>query len=204
MNLYQRLLGTPFVYDRIRPLIVGGIDMSPVYGRLEARPDDVILDIGCGTGAALQHIPSFSRYLGIDTDPVAIDAARRRHGSRKGVAFECRECRKEDLERLAPTLVILAGLLHHVSDADAISLLEMIRDAKSVRRAVSLEIVYLPGVEHWISNAIAFLDRGRFCRTRQGYLDLLKRAGVPLVSDTLLWSDPDSRRARYLLLTLIG
>src|SRR3954470_15225895 len=76
MSLYQRLLGIPFVYDRVRPFVVGGIDMSPLFRNLQARRDDVILDVGCGTGMALDYLDGFAAYHGFDTDEVAIGFAR--------------------------------------------------------------------------------------------------------------------------------
>jgi len=33
-SAWRKLLGHPFVYDQIRPRVVGGIDMRPVYERL--------------------------------------------------------------------------------------------------------------------------------------------------------------------------
>ena len=204
MSLYQRLLGNPFVYDKVRPFVVGGIDMSPVYELLECRPDDIVLDIGCGTGVALDHLHEFKSYLGIDTDPVAIEAAQRRHAGRPNVRFECKVCTRQDVEQLEPSLVVMAGLLHHLSDTDSVELLRLLAASSAIRRAVTLDIVYLEGLEHLISNVFASLDRGRFCRRRAGYLELARKAGVRLVSDALIWSHPRSRRARYLLMTLVG
>ena len=33
-GLYRKLLGHPFVYDQVRPRVVGGIDMRPLYDLL--------------------------------------------------------------------------------------------------------------------------------------------------------------------------
>jgi len=88
MNLLRRALGAPSVYNRIRPLAVGGIDLSPFYRRLGADGASVILDVGCGTGDALNYLDGYARYVGFDTDEIAIRSARKRFGSRADVAFE--------------------------------------------------------------------------------------------------------------------
>ena len=41
---YQKLLGHPFVYDRLRPWVVGGIDMTAFYESLESKTD-VVVDV---------------------------------------------------------------------------------------------------------------------------------------------------------------
>src|SRR5688572_5027141 len=125
MSLYQRLLGNPFVYNHVRPLMVGGIDMSPFYRRVAADREATILDVGCGTGDALRHLGAFQRYLGIDTDRTAIDFAMQSYGASDRVAFECRRALPVDFSEVAPSHVLLAGLLHHLNDAEAVALLEM-------------------------------------------------------------------------------
>src|SRR5580698_8446612 len=101
MSLYSKLTGLSFVYDNIRPLIVGGVDNSPGYAMLEAGSDDVVVDVGCGTGDALHHIRSFRAYHGFDIDAKAIETARRR-AARLGVdaRFEARHLKRDDLDRL--------------------------------------------------------------------------------------------------------
>ena len=40
MNLHQKLLGIPFVYDRVRPLVIGGLDCGVFYAGPARGPDD--------------------------------------------------------------------------------------------------------------------------------------------------------------------
>ena len=89
MSLYERILGHPFVYNRIRPLVVG-IDMSTFYAHAGVGAGDVVLDVGCGTGDALRYLPAFERYVGLDTDARALEFARAAHGDRPATTFECR------------------------------------------------------------------------------------------------------------------
>jgi SAM-dependent methyltransferase len=120
MSLYDRVLGIPFVYTRIRPLIVGGVDMSPSYRNLDVGPDDVVVDVGCGPGEALKYLSSFRALHGFDTDPRAIAFARKLAADRPGVTFEARELVADDLATLQPTRVMMNGLLHHLDDGQAV------------------------------------------------------------------------------------
>ncbi|HEY8947062.1 MAG TPA: class I SAM-dependent methyltransferase, partial [Polyangiaceae bacterium] len=164
MTLREKILGTPFVYNHVRPFVIGGLDLSAVYQRLELHPDDVVLDLGCGTGDALKYLPHFARYEGFDTDPIAIRAANERYGSRASVTFTSRACTADDFARILPTAVVMAGLLHHLDERDAVELLSLAANTPSVRRVVTQDIVYLPGAEHLMSNLLATLDRGQYCR----------------------------------------
>lgn len=202
MNLRNKLLGLPFVYNRVRPLVIGGLDMSPVYERLELDSEDVVLDLGCGMGDALNYLTAFRSYAGFDTDSVAISAAQKRHGARAGVTFACRECTAEDFGEVRPTAIVMSGLLHHLSEDAAVSVLSLASNAPSVRRVVTCDIVYLPGAEHLLSNLFASLDRGQYCRTPEGYRALVAKTDLKIADQGLIWCHPKSRRARYFVMTL--
>src|ERR1044071_7366256 len=103
MSLYQRALGIPFVYNTIRPLVVGGVDMTPSYENLAAGEEDVVLDIGCGPGVSLTYLKAFRSLHGFDTDPVAIAFARKMAAGRENVTFEARAVTSADLEAIRPT-----------------------------------------------------------------------------------------------------
>jgi SAM-dependent methyltransferase len=200
MNLYQRALGTAFVYNHVRPLVVGGIDMSPFYDRARSTKDDVVLDVGCGTGDALRYLTAFSSYQGIDTDEVAIRFARKTYGDRPGVSFSCQLCTAEDVARIQPSQVLLCGLLHHVSDEDALLLFSAFKASDKLKRIVTSDIVYLP--DSMVSNFLAGLDRGKFCRERDQFEGLVARAGLKLVESAIVRSHPTRGLAKYLMMTI--
>ena len=199
---YQRLLGHPFVYNRVRPWVVGGIDMTAFYESLEANATDVIVDVGCGTGDALRYLSSFKAYYGFDVDARAIEFARERAAGRPDVTFEARPVTAEDLASIQPTVGILAGLLHHMDDVESVRLLELLAGAPSIRRIATQDPVYLPGER--VSNLLARLDRGRFVREEDGYRGLVNRAGLRIESLRIARSQAESGRAGYLIMTLAG
>lgn len=200
VSFYQRLLGTPFVYNRVRPLAVGGIDMSPFYRRVGATPDAVVLDVGCGTGDALRYLHEFRSYLGVDTDPVAIRFAEQRFGTQPHVAFECRHCKDEDIQRLQPTDVLLCGVLHHMPDDVADGLLRLAAGSPQLRRIVTSDIVFLP--KEPLSNLFARLDRGRFCRRPEDYVALAEAAGLRVKESEVVRCHPRTGLAKYWMMTL--
>lgn len=201
--LYQRLLGTPFVYDKVRPLLLGGIDLGPFYRQIGAREEDSILDIGCGTGNALCYLPRLAKYTGYDTDPLAIGAARKKWSTCQFAAFEHGECRSEDVKRLEPTRVVLCGVLHHLPDEVAIFLLRSAAESEKFISLHTLDVAHFPGAQHALSNTLAALDRGKFVRNPQGYLDLVERAGLRAISTETFWNHPHRPVAKYFTTKIV-
>jgi len=200
MKLVERILGHPWIFDYVRPLAVGGIDMSSAYRRLACDDDAVVLDVGCGTGDALTHIGHFRNYLGLDTDQVALRHARTRHAGRPQVQFECRTCSAADFTERAVSHVSMVGLLHHLSDQQAIDLLGMLRECPTLVRAVSLDIIYLDG--RWYNNLLASLDRGKYCRDAAGYADLVRSAGLQLEMQSIVRSHPTRGLVDYFIMEI--
>lgn len=200
-GLHQRIFGHPFVYDHIRPLAVGGIDMSPVYAALEATPEDVVLDVGCGTGDALSYLGPVRAYHGFDTDAVAIGRARER-AARRGLnaAFDARLLEAADVERLAPTKIVLAGLLHHLTDDEASGLFAMLARSPSLRRVVTQDVVILPGRP--VNNLLARGDRGRHVRPEPAYPLLAAGSGLAVERSWLMRCHPRTGLAQYLVMVL--
>ena len=194
MSLYQRVIGWPLVFNQIRPLFVGGIDWTPLYDALGAGSESVVLDVGCGMGIAHQYLRCFREYHGFDTDSAAIAAARRKTAA-PNVEYKCRSLSEDDLQRIRPTNVLMSGLLHHLSDAEAIKLLRMCGAAPNVERVVTADTVYIPGER--LNNFLAFFDRGRFVRSTEDFLALAREAELQIVR-----CHPKNGRALYLIMTL--
>ncbi len=200
MSLYDRILGHPFVYHNVRPLVVG-IDYTPQYEALDAHSDDRILDIGCGGGDALRYLDSFETYHGFDTDGIAISFANERpEAGRPNVHFESALVTPATFEDVRPSRVMMNGLLHHLDDEAAVQLLRMCGASNTVERIVTNDPVYLAGER--LSNILARLDRGRFVRRIEGYRDLVARAGLTIAHDEVIRSHPTRGIARYLLMVL--
>jgi SAM-dependent methyltransferase len=199
-SAWRKMLGHPFVYDQIRPRVVGGIDMRPVYERLPSEARRLVLDVGCGTGDALRYLDDFEAYLGIDTDPIAIAHARKRWASRPNVRFEARLLEPEDVVRLEPTGVVLSGVLHHLTNDEAVSVFRLVGASPRLVRIVTNDIVFLPG--RLFNNVLAMMDRGRYCRHPDAYAELARRAGLRVEEAGTITSSPTNDRVRYFVMSL--
>jgi SAM-dependent methyltransferase len=200
MAVLDRVLGTPWVYEYIRPLATGGLDYSRAYGRLGCNERSVVLDLGCGTGDALRYLSTFESYVGFDTDTRATRYAENRWKQRTNARFESRLCTEADVLAIAPTHVAMMGLLHHLNDDQAVEILRMVAKAPRLARVLTLDIVYLPGRPY--NNLLARLDRGRFCREEAGYVSLAERAGLRVVERSLDKSHPTWGLVKYSVLVL--
>lgn len=199
-ELYGKVLANRWVFERLRPFVTGGIDMSPAYRELASDEQSIVLDVGSGMGDALEHLDAFASYLGIDTDRGAIAIARERHGDRPNVRFESRALSRDDLEAYRPTHVVMVGLLHHLTDDQALDLLQRLANSTSVVCVVTLDIVFLRG--RWFNNLLARLDRGRHCRDASGYRALAERAGLSVLSHHCVPCHPTRGRVDYLVMKL--
>ncbi|HKO94780.1 MAG TPA: class I SAM-dependent methyltransferase, partial [Polyangiaceae bacterium] len=186
-------------YDVIRPLVVGGVDLSPLYRQIQ-NPDAVILDVGCGTGTALRYLDRFQSYTGMDVDPVAVQHARSRYAS-ANVSFSAQICTPEDVRRVAPSDVVLAGVMHHLNDDEVVGLLRSFLESRRLAQVLTADIVFLP--RHPVGNLLARLDRGRFCRSEKGYLELVAQAGLTVRSRFIVRSRPRTGLGKYQYLTLV-
>lgn len=200
MSLYDRILGHPFVYHHVRPLVVG-IDYTPQYAALAATAEDRILDIGCGGGDALRYLDAFASFHGYDTDEVAIAFAREREeAQREDVHFFAEPADRAVFEAVSPTCVMMNGLLHHLDDAAAVGVLELCATTPSVKRVVTNDTVYLDGM--LLNNVMARLDRGRHVRHVPAYLRLAEEAGLRVARHEIVASHPKRGIARYLVMVL--
>ena len=173
---FQRLLGSEaarrrFVRDFLRP-----------------SPGARILDVGCGTGAILDHLPADVDYVGYDLNPKYIEEARRRHRGRG--RFDCARVGEapEPAPEIVETgfdLVLAAAILHHLDDPEAGRLMAGARRClRPGGSLVTLDPVRHPG-QSPVARLLVALDRGRRVRTAAGYRGLAA-ACFPSVETVLL------------------
>ncbi len=139
---------------------------------LKLSPGDRVLDIGCGPGDWLGYLPEVD-YTGIDFNPEYIEAARERWGGRG--RFEVAAVGPELVGRYRDYDVVLGlGVLHHLDDAEAASMLDLAAGAlKQGGRFVTLDGVLTEDQSSW-ARYMVLRDRGRFVRTAEAYERLVR------------------------------
>lgn len=169
----RQILKHPMIYTTYQKL-VGGYRARRLFveNHVKAKPGDKILDIGCGPGDILDFLQDVE-YTGIDEDAHYISQAQHKYGQR-GI-FKC--VGVDDLETITQQdfdIVITAGVLHHLNDAQCQKLFSIaVGGLKPKGRFVSFDGCYIPN-QNKISKYFLDKDRGEFIRTPSEYTKLIK------------------------------
>ena len=173
----KKLLTFSWLYEFFQANLLGGHKarkwLATNVWKLKSR--ETIIDIGCGPGTILEYLPPEVSYWGIDVSENYIRSARRRFAGR-GTFFlgTARDFLDHDDSHLnSADLVLCNGLLHHLSDDEAIEVLKLSRLLmKPNGRVVCLEGVFLARQTR-LSRWIVSRDRGRHVRSEQEWKNLM-------------------------------
>lgn len=169
-------LSSAAVYQGLQDLLGGRrFQRRLIDDHVAATPGMRLLDIGCGTGAILEHVPAGVAYHGFDLSERYIAAARRRWGER-GHFWQAAVA---DAPRLAGgqfDRALAVGVLHHLDDAGARRLAAC---AAAALAPDGVLVTYDPAITGATSFAARFLierDRGQNVRKPDEYAALLGTA----------------------------
>jgi SAM-dependent methyltransferase len=169
----KQLLAHPAIYQAYQEL--GGFfgaRVRAIADYLTLAPEARVIDIGCGPGHIVRHLPAGIDYVGIDVDQPAIDYANRRFGTRG--RFQKRFFDAAAARELGPVdLVMMNGVMHHIGDAELAGTLACVHDALRPGGVLfTLDGCYVPGqsrIDKWLLDN----DRGVHVRDADGYRRLL-------------------------------
>ena len=131
-----------------------------------------IIDIGCGTAEILAFLPAGVQYLGIDQNEAYIQACRRKYPKQEFFCGSWEEFQSSQKSDVDISLVLCLGLLHHLSDQEAKTLLaSLIEYLPPNGRLLSLDGSKEEDSSRWES-FFYWVDRGAFIRNRTNYLRL--------------------------------
>ena len=152
-----------------------GARIKAISESLTLRPGMRIIDIGCGPGYILRHLPEGIDYTGFDVDETYIAYARRSFGHLG--AFHCRHFDAAAAQEFAGAdVVMMNGVLHHISDDELKTTLAAIREVLADDGVLfTLDGCYCEGQSR-IAKWLLDNDRGNFIRDRNGYYHLLRSA----------------------------
>lgn len=182
---WYRVLEFTGVYDLCQRAL-GGRAARGRFVRDFVRPEPGarVLDVGCGTGSLLDHLPRDVEYVGYDLNPRYIAAARERYGGR-GRFFQARVGDPLPLENGVFDLVVAKAILHHLGDDEAH---QLIASARLQLRPGGALVTIDPAfhdLQSLVARALISLDRGRSVRTPEGYRQLVT-AHFEIMEDHLL------------------
>jgi SAM-dependent methyltransferase len=174
----RQILSSSLVYELFQNLVGATQFRRQIVARyLRPKAGMQVIDVGCGTGAMLEHLPEGIRYHGFDLSSLYVEHAQNRFGNT--AEFHCADVADAaSLGLPKADLIIVIGLLHHLDDAVAINL---IRDI-ALLLAPGGRCIAVDGCFEENQSRIAewFLkrDRGQNVRSPSGYLSLANAAGV--------------------------
>lgn len=165
------LLYRPKIYNAFTSA-VGSESVTKLVSErfVRPRPEDRILDVGCGTARILRYLP-VARYVGIDNNPKYITAARERYRNKgEFIVGDVGALPVNPSERF--DIVLASGVLHHIDDEFAKRLLaESAQLLAKDGRMVTRDPVFAPG-QSAAAKLVISLDRGCNVRTPEQYLAL--------------------------------
>ncbi len=170
MPQLRSILSIPAMYILFGWLI-GSNSGRAAFVREYIRPKlgESILDIGCGPGDIVSHLPLGVEYVGFDASQPYIDAAKKRFGGR--ATFICERVNTAALEQRFDVVLAL-GILHHLNDAEALQLFRLAQSAlKPEGRLITLDGVYTNDQSRLVRWIIS-KDRGQYVRDQEGYHSL--------------------------------
>lgn len=139
---------------------------------LELEPDSVIVDVGCGAGAALRHaaprVPQ-GTLIGVEIIPRMLEIARERaasHKDRSRIAFRHGSAEKLPVDDTSADLVLAFDSFDHWQDTSR-GLREIRRVLRPQGRLAVVKDGGLPGGK----------------KARQGFLEELEAAGFQVISE---------------------
>jgi SAM-dependent methyltransferase len=198
--MIKEILKFPLVYQTFQNL--GGFfgaRVKSIKAYLPISSGQKVVDIGCGPGFIVKHLPPGISYLGLDTDESYIAYASARFGD-KG-RFMCQIFDERSARDHAPVdIMMMNGVLHHMSDTEVHRNLAVVKQALGAGgRLFTLDGCYVDG-QPALARILLKSDRGQHVRTPEHYRSLMSAHFTKVethIDESLSW-------VPYTWITMIG
>ena len=169
----RSVLSLPKIYQFLQNILSKDAGLSTLMSHIDAKEDDVVLDVGCGTGDIINFLPGNIKYLGLDLSQKYIEAAKKKH-SDKGMFFQSSVADFDYSKIGKPDVVILIGVLHHLNDDEVKQVFSEIGKIKKENtRVVTIDCCYTDP-QNFLAKKIISMDRGQNVRFQNEYEALMQ------------------------------
>lgn len=173
-NFLHNVLNSPAVYKIVQKLMLGTKFRKSIIKKNIKKNNINVLDIGCGPAEIINCLPNCN-YYGYDTDKRSIDYAKNKY-SEKNYHFYCRKFSKAELKKLPKfDFVILFGIMHHLSDSEVNSIINIFKKKMKKKSILLTEDPILVKNQNFFAKFLIINDRGNNVREKKQYLNILKR-----------------------------
>jgi 2-polyprenyl-3-methyl-5-hydroxy-6-metoxy-1,4-benzoquinol methylase len=133
-----------------------------------------VLDIGCGPADILKSLDNVT-YYGYDINESYINFAKKKYKNKKPKLF-CKKFSKKELKKLPKfDIILLSGLIHHLSDQESKQLLVLCKKIlKKEGKLITIDPILIKN-QNPIARLLVKLDRGLNVRNKNNYLKLFKK-----------------------------
>src|SRR5271154_5386924 len=122
MPLIKGLLSSPIIWDCIQS-VLGATQFKRELYLSKLRTPGKLLDLGCADGHIADAFIEFD-YHGVDIDPVAIEAAKRRFRDRPNMHFIAADLCTRPFPPDEFDSILFACTIHHLDDDSLLRLLK--------------------------------------------------------------------------------
>jgi SAM-dependent methyltransferase len=187
-----------FFYNIARRALLFGINNKPIIDALRLKPQESIIDIGCGWGEYAKISIPENIYTGIDNNPKALAYASKKYRGKNKVFLPLDITELKNINKSYDKALLL-GVLHHLPKDIMENHLFPFLKSNIKSTIVICDPVYLKN--QFLSNLLGRLDKGKYVMSYEDEKALLTD-NFKIKSASIFSSN--SRIAKYGLFTVIN
>jgi SAM-dependent methyltransferase len=168
----ETAMGIPFIYRTAMGWLAKSSASDYLVSEfIQPQPKTTVLDVGCGVASILEYLGDVE-YIGLDHNPGYIAKAKEVFGKR-GSFHVADVSEVSGLVTKKFDLILLLGVLHHLTDTQCDKLLSECSKLLDAGDALITFDCALTDDGHWIARRLAKADRGDYARSPDHYSRLI-------------------------------